>query len=99
MRDRTASPHIKHYLDDFLLAGPGGMSSCTEWLRAFQELAAELGVPLAKEKTERPATRLTFLGIRLDAVQGLFSLPQEKLVVLRELLTLEKEKCTLKQFQ
>ena len=34
----------------------------------FQELARDLGVPLADEKTEGPSQRLVFLGIEVDTI-------------------------------
>lgn len=102
----TSSPFLKgaggmggwvpprHYLDDFLLVSPGDTPVCVEHLQAFQALAAKKGVLLAAEKTEGPATWLTFLGIQLEMVQGTSSLPLEQLGVLRELLgdTLVKKK-------
>lgn len=101
VKDKISSPHITHYLDDYLIADPRDTPTCAERLRVFQETAAELGVPLAEEKTEGPATRLTFLGIQLDTVQGMSSLPRDKLATLKRMVgeTLAKEKCTLKQFQ
>lgn len=47
----------------------GGTPLCTDHLLAFKTIVLVLGVPLAEEKTEDPATRLTFLGILLDMVQ------------------------------
>lgn len=100
-KDRLSSPHITHYLDDFLVAGPRDMPVCVEHLWIFQALAMEVGVPLVEKKTEVPATRLTFLGIQLDTVQWSSSLLVDKLVSLKDFLgdTLEKKKCTLRQIQ
>ncbi|KAL8203328.1 UNVERIFIED_CONTAM: hypothetical protein K2H54_048879 [Gekko kuhli] len=55
----------------------GGDLTCAEHLQAFQALAAELEVPLAAEKTEGPATRLTYLGIRLDLKEQFYTLAPE----------------------
>lgn len=52
--DRTSRPHFTHYLDDFLLAGLGDSPICWECLEAFKTMAAELGFPLAEEKTQPP---------------------------------------------
>lgn len=90
MKVRMASPHVTHYLDVFLLAGPGGTSACSEQLQVLQDTAVELGVPLAEETNEGPATWLTFLGIQL----GSSRLPPDKLTAMKGLLreTLVKKK-------
>lgn len=59
-----------HYLDDFLFVGKSGTTHCEILLNGFKTLCSELGVPLAHEKTEGPATRITFLGVELDSVEG-----------------------------
>ncbi|XP_053145742.1 uncharacterized protein LOC128342468 [Hemicordylus capensis] len=40
-----------HYLDDFLLVGRPRTNQCRHLLEVFQNLCADLGVPLAQEKT------------------------------------------------
>lgn len=40
----------------------------------------ELGVPLAKDKSVGPTTRLFFLGLEIDSGQQIISIPDEKLV-------------------
>ena len=68
-----------HYLDDFLVLGPPGQQTCQDALGTTLRLCAELGFPVAAEKTEGPATVLTFLGIELDTVKQEVRLPQDKL--------------------
>ena len=75
-----------HYLDDFLLLVPPASPKCTEALHAFLALCTRLGVPVAEEKTEGPATTLTFLGIVIDTASLQLRLPQEKLQALSALL-------------
>lgn len=53
-----------HHLDYFLFASRVGTAECHEFKVIFQQLAAELGVPLAAEKTEEPTSQLSFLGIQ-----------------------------------
>ena len=67
----------------------------------FQALAKELGLLLAKEKTEGPATSLTFLGIVLDMTQQNSRLPHNKLLDLRSRLAslLSKRNISLKELQ
>ena len=66
-----------HYLDDFLLMGHPESRSC---LDGFLALCEELGVPVAPEKMEGPATMLNFLGVReIDMVAMQLWMSQEKL--------------------
>ena len=57
--------HQLHYLDDFLLLGPPGTSTCAH--------------PVATHKTEGPSCQLTFLGIQIDTSKMELSLPPDKL--------------------
>ena len=43
------------------------------------KLFAKLEIPIASQKTEGPARSLVFLGIVIDAVEGVLRLPEEKL--------------------
>ena len=54
--------------------------------RLIQQTCRELGVRLAMEKLEGPATCLTFLGIEVDTMEGVLCLPQDKLSRMREAL-------------
>ena len=86
MQARGAAPSL-HYLDDFLLLGPPSSPSCAAALRTTMALCEDLGVPVADEKTEGPATVLTFLGIELDSARMQLRLPQHKLRILVDTLT------------
>jgi hypothetical protein len=58
---------VVHYVDDFLfIAAPGHGALAQEQRAAFQRMCAELGVPLADEKTLGPVQELSFLGVELD---------------------------------
>lgn len=59
---------IIHSLSYFLFAEKPGDFSCKHTLHIFRLIYAQLGLSIAKEKTES-TTRLTFLGIELDIVQ------------------------------
>lgn len=50
-------------------------------------LCAELGVPLANEKTKGSFLKLTFLWMTLDSVQQSLNLPLSKLVAINNMLT------------
>ena len=78
MHDRGIS-YCMHYLDDFLTVGPAESDVCERNLEVLKSTCKDLGVPLKLEKVEGPATTLVFLGIQLDTVAGVMSLPQRKL--------------------
>ena len=98
---RSGSGNIVHYLDDFMFIGPQDSGSCQELLQAFQDMAAQFGVPLAEEKTCTPVTSLEFLGICIDTCKMEFRLPEAKLVKLNSLLAsfLARKKVRLKEMQ
>lgn len=65
------------YLDDFLIIS-SDKDTALRHLAGFQDLCISLGVPLAREKTVGPTTRLTFLGIGLDTLESTLFLDEEK---------------------
>ena len=96
---RVANVH--HYLDDFAIIGSPGSDEIHKSLSTLQSVCTRLGVPLAKHKTEGPATRITFLGITIDTQAGQLSLPDEKLERLRFLLVSwgDHKVCTKKELE
>ena len=68
-----------HYQDDFLIIGPREKEECEAVLGRVYKLFAKLGIPIASQKTECPARSLVFLGIVIDAIEGVLRLPEEKL--------------------
>ena len=81
-------PNVLHYLEDYLLLGQPGTQRCTEALVRTLALCGELGVPLAEDKTEGPATSITFLGIEIDTEAFELRLPQHKLREMKSKLEL-----------
>ncbi len=75
-----------HYLDDFLVFGPGALGECRQQVRELMRLFERLGVPIACHKTEGPARMVTFLGILLDLVARVLKLPEEKLARLMRMI-------------
>ncbi|KAM4652054.1 uncharacterized protein O3C94_014389, partial [Discoglossus pictus] len=63
---KTGLYSVVHYLDDFLFVGSPDSSDCLSLMQAFQELAADFGIPLAVDKSEGPCQVLSFLGIEVD---------------------------------
>ena len=101
LRSRVGCNSTAHYLDDYLFCGEANTGRCRYILDNFRRLANELGLPLAEEKTEGPATTLTFLGIELDSVHQTSRLPQGKLEDLRRRVEvlMGKKKVTLQELQ
>ena len=68
---------VFNYLDDFLFLADG-KENCKKALENFLQLCKTTGIPILKEKTIEPATRLTFLGIGIDAEKKVLFIPLEK---------------------
>lgn len=79
---RGGVDHVDHYLDDFIMLGPAHSGNCRKALDVVLEGCERLGVPLAMEKLEGPATCLTFLGIEVDTEAMELRLPEKKLGLL-----------------
>ena len=77
---------IDHYLDDFIIIGPPTTDDCANALSILEHECEALGVTLAPEKTQGPATRICFLGIDIDTTTGHLYLPTDKLIRLRRTL-------------
>ena len=78
VHDRGIS-YCMYYLDDFLMVGPAESDVCERNFEVLKSKYKDLGVPLKLEKVEGLATTLVFLGVQLDTVAGVMSLPQRKL--------------------
>lgn len=72
----------------FFLLARQRVAFCWNWLVVFQAVCLELGIPLAKEKTEEPVPILSFLGIEIDTINMIFLLPEDKLSCLQSLFKL-----------
>ena len=68
-----------HYLDDFLMMGQAGSPKCEHLLGIFLDVCETMGIQVAMDKVEGPATSITFLGLQLDSVLQQISLSAEKL--------------------
>lgn len=67
VRRRSPVGELLHYLDDFLFGGRKNTKDCELIMGHFELCMSELGVPVAKEKTEGPTTIICFLGLELDS--------------------------------
>ena len=100
-RKVAKSDNILHYLDDFFFAGCADSSDCARALRSFQVICKKFGVPLASDKTEGPATRITFLGLAIDTARREIQVPSDKIAAIMSKLdiALSKKKLTLRELQ
>ena len=60
--------HLIHYLDDFFTAAPPDLATCQQHMDTMTQVCSIINAPIKREKTEGPATSITFLGIHLDSV-------------------------------
>ena len=92
---------VRHYIDDFIVAGPPGAPMCQERLGIMRQTCFELGLLLAEEKQVGPTSCLDFLGIELDTVKMEILLPHEKLQGTTELVASwrGRKACRVKELQ
>ena len=92
---------VLHYLDDFLIISTPNLAHCHHELQQVLSIFDHLQVPVATEKLEGPATKLTFLGIELDTSLMTKRLPSTKLTELKTTLAswLGKKYCLTKELQ
>jgi len=91
---------LSHILDDFIFISPHAQTTLAN-LNSFINLCAHIGVPIKHSKTVPPATQIEAHGLLLDSEHMLVSLPADKLLACKALLSLfyQKQKCTLKELQ
>ena len=81
-------PDLLYYLDDFMTVSPPESSQCAHNLSTAIAVCKRLCLPLHPGKCVGPSTVLVVLGIELDSVSQVARLPAEKLLALKELITL-----------
>ena len=100
-----------HYLDDFFLANvkTAGCrhdmdvfvttAGCRHDMDVFLDICKQLGVPIADDKLEGPATCITYLGIEIDTVAMTIRLPADKLEKIKSLVRAfaGRRKCTKRE--
>ena len=70
-------------------------------MKTFDHVCEHLGVPIAKEKTEGPMTKMEYLGFTLDTIEMCIQIPDNKVQELLKQINLIafSKKVTLKQLQ
>ena len=71
--------HLMHYLDDYITWGRAGSLECEHNKACLINTCDQLGVLVAQEKCDDPATTITYLGIEIDSLAMELRLPEDKL--------------------
>ena len=97
VRRNTRSSGIIHYMDDFLCVGKKGdkAGSCSSLVVELKATCEFLGIPLAPEKSEGPATKLSYLGLEIDTTRMQVRVPPDKLQDIRQKIRRAGNKNTL----
>jgi hypothetical protein len=94
--------HMVHVIDDFLFLAVTS-STCESHLRSFLAMCADIGIPIALDKTFYPSTTMCFVGYELDSVMMEARLPPDKLEkglgLLTQFIRSGKNKLRLKELQ
>ena len=92
---------LEHYLDDFVMVAPPESNDCRKGLQIALGTCGKLGLPVADEKTEGPATQINLLGVVLDSMSMQLRLPPEKLEKLKKLVASWRRRkvCTKKELR
>jgi hypothetical protein len=100
-RAEDSSSDSDHYLDDFIVMGRANTTACQRKLNQLVNVCSDLGVPLAHDKFEGPATSICFLGLELDSLSLEVRVPPEKVHKSIELLNslMLKHKVSLRELQ
>lgn len=101
--ERHIPAKLKHYLDDFLpiFSPTTPISVATDAVHWIQGLGKQLGLVFQDEKTVWPSTKVEYLGLTIDSAAMEASLPEDKLLYLRDLLDSwsRKHSCHLTEVQ
>ena len=92
---------MSHILDDFFFIGPANSIKCHSDLANFISICEDIGIPLKREKTVWPSTKLVIYGIEVDSSEMISRLPDEKVTKIKNMLTKfsKRKKVILKELQ
>ena len=79
----AGSDMVVHFVDDFCFissANTSSKQSCHKLVECFEQVCKRLGVPLATDKSVGPTTKLVYLGLEIDSVRQIVSIPEDKLL-------------------
>ena len=97
---KSGSDNITNYLDEFLFMAYL-KCLCNAMIQAFLDLCAQVGVPIAMEKTKWAVVQIIFLGLLLDGRSLTLAVPVDKRDRAIDMLNklLHKKKATMGELQ
>ena len=100
IKNYVSNTAVLHVLDDFLFISPS-FEDCQSSLNIFLKICADIGIPIANDKTFGPVQCLPFLGIQLNTITMSASLPLDKIAKFTSLINkfLVSNSVTLKELQ
>ena len=101
LKNKFSVDMVSHILDDFMFCGPPSSNACRSSLEKLILLCDIINVPLNKEKTVLPCTKVPMHGIEIDTMDMVARLPVDKLSKAKSLINslLNKRKTQLKELQ
>jgi len=104
VKKEASTDNVTHYMDDFFLVGlsdENKQNSCAQLVSRFEGVCEKLGVPLAKDKSVGPVSKITYLGLEIDAANQLVAVPHEKLIKIKSKVDalLSASEVTLRELQ
>lgn len=99
-QEKLGIKFMTHVLDDFLIVDKSA-TECRKKLETFLTVCADIGIPMAKDKTFGPDKIMTFLGYELDTEMMEARLPIDKIRKCKDAIEeiLPCKKITLKDMQ
>ena len=99
---KKTGKEVVNYLDDFLFIALLHWL-CDRNLQAFLDLCDKIGFPISMEKTQWSNTVIIFLGMLIDTVWQMVSIPRDKVLnattLIEQMLSAKKCKVTVAQVQ
>lgn len=101
MLNKFKITHMSHILDDFMFFGPPSSNKCAKALFSFLQFAESVGIPIKSQKTVHPTPVAELHGLLVNTTSMQISLPDDKLVKARSIVTsLQRKKyTTLRELQ
>ena len=95
LEQKTRSMDISHYLDDFIMVH-ALKATCKYYMTTMQRLCECIGVPLSDSKTKGPCQIITFLGLTINFLKQVVTIPATKIDKATELIKEMLDTLTLK---
>jgi hypothetical protein len=101
---RYGITNVIHYVDDYLVGGPGDNDECKVAVDKLCKLFARLGIPINTDKFRaegKPSTTVRFLGVCIDTKQQISYLDNERMDAIRTSLAewSERKHCKPNELQ